>query len=275
MHSRSDSGPASIDTALSDFIQHRKLIYELTKREIVARYRGSMFGLAWSFFNPLLMLAVYTFVFSVIFEARWAGAGGTSDFSLLLFSGLIVHGIFAECVNRAPTLVTSNPSYVKKVVFPLDVLPYVSMGSALFHGVIAIMVLLAAQLFIKGALPWTAILVPFVLLPLAVMTVGMAWIAAALGVYIRDVVQVTGILTTVLLFLSPILYPISAVPESLRGWVRLNPLTYIVEQMRLVLNDGQVVDFHGLLSYTAVAVAVAACGYWLFQRLRPGFSDVM
>jgi lipopolysaccharide transport system permease protein len=157
--------------------RNRDLITALTKREVIGRYRGSVMGIAWSFFNPLLMLVIYTFVFSVVFKARW-GVGGEeskTDFAIILFVGMIVHGLFAECVNRAPALILSNVNYVKKVIFPLEILPWVAFGSALFHTVISIGVLLLAQLLISHQLPWTVILFPLVLLPLIFISMGFAW----------------------------------------------------------------------------------------------------
>jgi len=265
--------PAS---ALFSFLRHRKLIYQLAKREVISRYRGSVMGLAWSFFNPLLMLAVYTFVFSVVFNARWGGqAGHRGEFAIILFVGILVHGIFAECINRAPTLITSNSSYVKRVVFPLDTLPWVAMGAALFHALVSLIVLLVAQLFIRGVLPATVIYLPLVLFPLILFTMGLAWLLAALGVFIRDIGQMTGILTTILLFLAPVFYPVEALPVQIREWIYINPLTFIIEQSRDVLVWGVNPDLVGLGKYLLFAVFVALLGYACFQKMRRGFSDVI
>ncbi len=257
--------------------ENRKLILQLAKREVVGRYRGSFLGLVWSFLNPLLMLAVYTFVFSVIFRARWSSAPGDSksSFAIILFSGLIMHGVLAECVNRAPTLITSNASYVKKVVFPLDVLPVVAMGGALFHAGIALMILMLAKLAVDGHVPFTVLLFPLVAAPFALLVIGVAWVVAALGAYIRDIGQMTGIMTTAMLFLSPTFYPLTAVPEGLRALVHLNPLTFPVLQTRASLLGIGEFDWTGLAAYSVTAVAMAAFGYWFFQRMRAGFADVV
>jgi lipopolysaccharide transport system permease protein len=256
--------------------QNRHLIAQLTRREVISRYRGSVIGLAWSFFNPLLMLAVYTFFFSVVFRARWGGEGaGKAEFAAFLFSGIIVHSVFAECINRAPTLILSNANYVKRVVFPLEILPWVAMGSALFHAAVSLLVLLLAQVVLSHHLSLSALYFPVIMLPLVVMTMGIAWMLAAVGVFVRDIGQITAVLTTVLMFLSPVFYPISSMPERYRPWINSNPLTFIIEQSRNVLLLGGAPDWHGVAKYSLIATAVAAAGFWMFQKMRRGFADVL
>ena len=248
----------------------------MTHREVVGRYKGSVMGLLWSFMTPLLMLLIFTFVFSVVFAARW----GTEDeskshFALVLFAGLIVHALFAEVLTRAPSVVISNANYVKKVVFPLEVLPAITLGSALFHSLVSLVILLAAFLFFNGFLYWTAILTPLVLLPLAVFSLGTGWILASLGVFVRDIGQVTGVLATALLFLSPVFFPVSALPDFMQPWMHLNPLTFIIEQVREVLIWGRLPNWTGLLKYLAGAGGVAWLGFFWFQKTRKGFADVL
>ncbi|MFA7667951.1 MAG: ABC transporter permease [Burkholderiaceae bacterium] len=257
--------------------RNRQLILQMSKREVVGRYRGSVMGMAWSFFNPVLMLAVYTFVFSVVFKARW-GVGGEeskTQFAVVLFVGMIVHGLFAEVVNRAPGLILGNVNYVKKVVFPLEILTVVSMGAALFHGLVSLGVLLMAFALLNGHLYWTAILIPLVLLPLVILTLGFAWILASLGVFLRDVGQTIGIITTVMLFLAPVFYPLSALPEQLRPWIMANPLTFIIEQAREVLIRGHLPNWTGCGIYMLAATVIAWAGYAWFQKTRKGFADVL
>jgi lipopolysaccharide transport system permease protein len=255
---------------------HRTLTYQLAKREVVGRYRGSIAGLAWSFFNPLLMLAVYTFVFSVVFKARWGGVEGSKGgFAIVLFVGVLVHGVFAECLNRAPTLILANTNYVKRVMFPLEILPMVAMYSALFHAMVSLLVLLIAQMFVMGGVPWTAILLPLVLAPLVFTTVGVAWIFAAFGVYLRDIGQMTAIITTVALFLSPVFYPVTALPEKYRPLFMMNPLTFIIEQAREVMLWGRLPNWSGLALYLLSSLVVAWIGFWTFQKMRRGFADVL
>lgn len=249
----------------------------MSKREVVGRYRGSVMGLAWSFFNPVLMLIVYTFVFSVVFKARWGSGAQESkaDFAIILFVGMIVHGLFAECINRAPSLILSNVNYVKKVVFPLEILAWVAMGSALFHAFISFVVLMAAQAIINLTVPWTAIFFPVVILPLLMATMGFAWFLAATGVFVRDIGQVTGIITTVMLFLAPVFYPASALPKEYQALLLINPLTFVIEQAREVLIWGRLPDWVGLGVSLAVSLLIAWAGFGWFQKTRRGFADVL
>ena len=259
------------------FIRNRVLIVQMAKREVLGRYRGSIIGLGWSFFNPLLMLSVYTFFFSFVFKSRWGNVqeAGHADFAIVLFVGLIVHGLFAECINSAPALINSNVSYVKKVVFPLEVFPWIAMASALFHTGISVLVLLVLQLIIMGTLPWTAVLFPLVLIPLILVTLGFAWFLAATGVFVRDIGQTTGLITSVLLFVSPVFYPISTLPHKMQLIVMLNPLTLIIEESRKVLLFGKTPNWTALGVYSLVSVVVLWMGFWWFQKTRKGFADVL
>ena len=234
-------------------------------------------GLFWSLINPILMLAVYTFVFSVVFKAKW-GVGGEESkttFAVVLFVGLIVHGLLAEVLNRAPGLILSNVNYVKKVVFPLEILPIISLMAAFFHSAISLTVLLYAIIAINGSLPWTIVLIPIVLLPLVTLVLGCAWILASLGVFIRDIGQAMGFVTTVMLFTSPVFFPLSVMPEKYHPFILANPLTFIIEQSREVLIYGNLPNWFGLAAYMLIAVVVAWAGYGWFQKTRKGFADVL
>lgn len=257
--------------------RHRALIRQMVKREVIGRYRGSVLGLLWSFITPVLMLAVYTFVFSVVFRARWGeqGSGDKLEFALVLFAGLIVYGLFAECLNRAPSLITSNVNYVKKVIFPLDILPWVSLGSALFHAAISLAVLLIGLLLAGFGLSPTVFFLPLIWLPLVLLIQGLSWFLASLGVFVRDVGQLVGMAMTVLMFLSPIFYPASALPEQVRGWLFFNPLTLIIEQSREVIVWGRLPDGAALALYALIALLTAWLGYFWFQKTRKGFADVL
>jgi len=256
---------------------HRQLIKQMAWREVVGRYKGSVMGLLWSFINPVLMLAVYTFVFSVVFKAKWGVDGDESktSFALVLFVGLIMHGLLAEVLNRSPSLILSNVNYVKKVVFPLEILPMISIVAAIFHSVISLLVLLLVSVAINGYLPWTIILIPFVMLPLATLVIGLAWMLASIGVFIRDVGQTIGIITTVMLFMSPVFFPLSALPEKYHPFILANPLTFIIEQSRAVLIFGHLPNWSGLGIYMLIATVVAWLGYAWFQKTRKGFADVL
>lgn len=256
---------------------NRKLITQMVKREVIGRYKGSYIGLGWSFLNPIFMLMIYTFVFSVVFNARWGSDGEESktQFAVVLFVGLIIHSLFAEVVNRAPFLIQSNINYVKKVVFPLEVLPVVAMGATLFHIMVSLCVLLSVFLLLNGFLYWTVLVAPLVFLPLVLVTLGCTWFLASLGVYLRDVGQTIGIVTTVMLFMAPVFYPVSALSEDQQFFLLLNPLTFIIEQARAVLIFGKLPDWSGLSLYSGFSLMVAWGGYWWFQKTRKGFSDVL
>lgn len=263
---------------LPRFWANRSLIAQMIRREVVGRYRGSILGLLWSFLNPLFMLAVFTFVFSTVFKVRWGGGGeqaGTMAFAVILFAGLIVHGLFAEIAGRAPMLVVGNVNYVKKIIFPLEVLVVVTLGAALFHALISVLVLLIFQLIISGTLPLTALWLPMVLVPFALLLLGMGWILASLGVYLRDINQIIVPIITAMLFLSPVFFPASALPAAMQPYLFLNPLTLIIEQTREVLIFGRMPDFIALAIYTLVAIAIAAAGLFWFQKTRKGFADVL
>lgn len=256
--------------------RNRELIHASAKREVVGRYRGSILGLFWSFFNPLLMLVVYTFVFSEIFKARWGGGGDSkTEFALVLFAGLIVFNLFAECANRAPGLILSNPNYVKKIVFPLEILPFVGLLAALYHALISLIVWLVAYVVLYGVPHITVLYLPLVIGPFCLFIMGFTWLLASLGVYLRDVSQFIGVLTSVLMFISPIFYPATVLPEKYRKMFFLNPLTPVIEQTRDVLFWGNTPDFLLLSMYWVVTAAIAWLGFAWFQKTRKGFADVI
>jgi lipopolysaccharide transport system permease protein len=256
--------------------RHRELVWQLTRREVLGRYRGSLLGVAWAIGNPLLMLGVYTLVFGFIFRARWgADVDTTGEVALVLFCGLTVFGIFSEVVLRAPALIVGNPTYVKKVVFPVECLPWVLLGAALFHAIASLGVLLLAKLAVSGTLPWTVVFLPAVLLPLLLLALGLAWLLASLGVYLRDVGHLVNALVTVLLFVSPVFYPASGLPPLLRRVLLCNPITGVLENSRAVLLWGQRPDWLLLLPSAILGGLIAWLGWVWFDRTRSGFADVL
>jgi len=256
--------------------KNRSLIFVLIKREVIGRYKGSLFGILWSLINPICMLIVYTFVFSVVFNARWSGGSDSKvEFALVLFAGLIVFNLFAECFNRAPNLILANVNYVKKVVFPLEILPIVSLGTALFHALISYGVWLIAYIVFLGMPHSTIFLLPIVLIPLLIFTLGIGWLFCSLGVYIRDISQLVGMITTVLMFISPIFFPISALPEKFQIFVKLNPLAPVIEETRQVLFWGDLPDPYEYGLCLLVATLIACFGFYWFQKTRKGFADVI
>jgi lipopolysaccharide transport system permease protein len=269
--------PTSLLALGRSLIKHRQLILQMIKREVIGRYKGSVVGLAWSFFNPIFMLSVYTIVFSMIFKARWGDVGEENkiQFALILFAGIIVLNFFTEVVNRSPNLILSNINYVKKVVFPLEILPVVSIGAALFHALISFLVLIITFIGFNGFLNITALLVPIIFLPLMILLLGLSWILASLGVFLRDVGHTIGLLTTLLMFLSPVFYPISAVPSRLQPYILANPMSFIIEQIRLVIISGQFPNWIGMGIYMIIASLIMIIGFIWFQKTRKGFADVI
>ncbi len=272
-----DKHPSTPIALVSTLVRNRGLVRQLAWQEIAGRYRSSLLGVAWMAITPLLMLSVYTFVFAVVFQARWGttGSGDKAQFAVVLFAGLAVFTVLSECLNRAPGLIVSNANYVKRVVFPLELLPVIVLCGAVFHFMVSMLVWLVAAWILIGPPPPTAFLLPVVILPLAFGTLGASWGLAALGVYLRDVGQVVGVVVTGLLFLSPIFYPIEAVPEGARELIMLNPVGYVVEMARGVLVFGRLPDLMGFLASLLSSILVAWAGFWLFQKTRKGFADVL
>ncbi|WDF93388.1 ABC transporter permease [Aeromonas dhakensis] len=255
---------------------NRHLIITLIRREVTARYHGSIFGNLWALFTPLFMLAVYTFIFSVVFKARWSGGSDSrSEFALVLFAGLMVFNLFSECFNRAPRLILDNVNYVKKVVFPLDILPWVALGSAMINLVISFLVWITFYSIAFGMPSVTALLFPVVIFPLALLIMGVSWALAAMGVYLRDLSQLVGVISTILMFLSPIFYPVEALPEEYRHWLNVNPLTPVIAQVRDVLYWGRLPSWELYGATLFVGIAVMYAGFTLFQKTRKGFADVL
>lgn len=255
---------------------HWSLVRELTRRDVLGRYRGASFGLLWTLISPFLMLMVYTFAFGTVMRGRWPQIeAGQTSFAIVLFAGLIVHGFFAECLNKSVGLITSNPNFVKRVIFPLEILPWPMVLSALFHTLTNLAVFVALRLLMDGQIAATTLLFPLVLLPLVLLTLGVAWLMAAAGVYFRDVGQVVGVLSMAMLFLSSAMMPVESVPEQYRWVFQANPLTFIIDQARNVLLWERMPDWSGLAWYGAGALLAFYAGYAAFAATRRGFADVL
>lgn len=253
----------------------RDVFWELTRRDIEGRYSGSFLGLLWSFFNPLLMLAVYTLAFRVFLGMRWPNLDSGVGFSLMIFCGMIVHSLLAECIMRAPGVIVSQSNLVKRVVFPLAILPCVMVASSIFNALLSLLVLLIFVLISQHTLHMTILYLPLLYLPYVLLLCGVSWLMASLGVFVRDVAQIGGVISSILMFLSPVFYPASSLREPYRDWIAFNPLTLMIEQTRKVVLFGQQPDWHALGIYTLIAVAVSSFGYSWFQRTRDGFADVL
>lgn len=258
-------------------IHSRSLLWQFARRDVLGRYRGSLLGLTWSFLTPLLMLAVYSFVFVGVFRASWPGTpkGSGVEFALQVFAGLLVFNLFAEVTGRAPNLVVEQPNLVKKVIFPVELLAWVTVLSGLFHLLISAGTLLVVLLIARGGLPITALALPLVLLPFLPMLLGLGWFLSAIGVFVRDVSPVMNMIVSLIMFLSPVFYSVSSLDPEIQFWMNLNPLTLIIEQVRAVLLLGHWPAWGALGMYGLVACVFAVLGGTFFQLTRKGFADVL
>ncbi|MEW9625038.1 ABC transporter permease [Rhodanobacter geophilus] len=264
------------ESPFAALMRNKSLVWELTKREVLGRYRGASFGMAWSVISPFLMLSVYAFAFGTVLKSRWPHqTGGEHSYAVILFVGLIVHGFFAECVSRASTLIVGNSNFVKRVVFPLDVLPWPMIFSALFHALLNAVVLVVLMLVLEHRLHPTLLFLPLILAPLVLFTLGVSWLLASLGVYFRDISQVMPVIVTAMLFLSSAIVPVSILPPPIQTLFYLNPLTFFIDQARLVVLAGGLPNWTALAFATVGGVLVAWLGHAWFMATRRGFADVL
>lgn len=260
------------------FWRHRGLFAQMLRRNISSRYRGSVLGLVWSFVHPLMMMAVYTFVFGIVFKARWGMEAldeNRAAFPLIMFCGLTVFNLFSESLSNSGNLIVNHTSFVKKVVFPLELLPVCTVATAFFFGAAWFSLLLLGACFFLQSLSWTICLLPLTLVPLLLLTTGISFIIAALGVYLRDVPQLVGVTTQVLFFMTPIFYPVSLVPPHLRWLLYLNPLTSLVEETRKLFLYGQEPDYLVCLWLFLFSLLVFQIGFVCFNKMKKGFADVL
>jgi lipopolysaccharide transport system permease protein len=257
---------------------HRELIWDLTRRELSQRYRGSFLGALWSLVIPLVMLLIYTFVFGVVFKARWQDLNQDlppQEFALILFSGLAAFNVFSEVVNQAPNLIVTHPNYVKKVIFPLEILPIVTLLVALVNSLIMVVLILVGTLIIRGTISGTIYLLPLAYLPLIFLSLALSWFLSSLGVYIRDIGQGISVFVQVLFFLSPIFYPLEAVPGRLRIILGASPLSTIVDGFRSVLLLGNPLPWAAWALWTLFTLLAAWLAFIWFAKTKKGFADVL
>jgi lipopolysaccharide transport system permease protein len=262
---------------LGRLTEQRELLWRLAQRDVEQRYRGSYLGILWALLNPLATLAVYTLVFGVVFKASWSVSetDGLVTFAIAVFTGMTAYSVLSESLVRAPGLVTASSNYVKRVVFPLEILPVTVVYTAVFHSLISVGIITVSLLLTTGTVPWTVLFLPLVYVPLVGLTLGLCWFTAALGVFVRDLGNATTVFVQLLFFLTPIVYPLSSVPAALRPLLRLNPLTPIVQDFRRVLLMGLPPDWPWFIACTALSAVVALAGYACFMSLRPAFADVI
>lgn len=276
MHAPASRPSVSLGALFAAATGHASLLWQFSRRELAGRYRGSLLGFGWAVVNPLLLLAVYTFVFSVVFALRWDGPiQDRAGFALVIYTGMIVHAFFAECLTRAPTLIVDHRNLVKRVVFPLQMLPWSVLLVAAFHYAVGVLLVAAALLVRSGAIPASAIALPALWVPQALLALGIAYGFAALGVYLRDLAQLAGFIALTLLFMSPVFYPVSAVPPAWRFLLDVNPLAALIEATRGALLYGRWPSPALLVTLWLLGLAVAWLGFYGFQRTRRGFADVL
>ncbi len=269
--------PLNPATLIKQVLKHRHLTWQLTKRQVIGRYKGSYLGIGWSFLYPLLMLVAYTFIFSVVFKARWNMSLEESkvEFALTLFCGLIAYQLFSENVTRAPGLILEHPNYVKKVIFPLEILPLTVLGASLIHSLISVVILLLGTTLLMGKLSASIVYLPLILLPLLLLSLGLSWVLASLGVFIRDLQHLVSVVIQLLLFMSPIFYPVTALPEAFRPWMLANPLSSFIDNFRRVLLWDLAPDWQWWSWGTLLTGLFALTGYWWFKKTEKAFADVI
>lgn len=253
------------------------LIISLTKREISARYKGSLLGIGWSFFAPILMMGVFTFVFGEVFASRWPGSSnpGGISYAAALFAGLTLFTFFSDCISRAPNSLLENPNYIKKVVFPIEIIPIIGVLTSAFQMACSYTILLILIAFSEWSITIHALWLPLIIVPFMMLTLGLYWAISALGVFIRDIGQIISPLLTALMFLSPVLYDLTKLEEKF-GWIlKLNPVTTPVQESRKVLIYATSPDLKTLAAYTACSIIIYCSGKSLFKKLRAGFADVV
>lgn len=256
-------------------MKHAGLIAELVRREFAGRYQGSLGGILWALIHPLFLLSIYTLVFGVVLKTRWSGGGGTFGYALYIFAGLIIFNAFSECLIKAPAMIVGNQNFVKKVVFPLEILPLVSAIVALLHAAIGVVVWLLCYVVLLGMPKLTAVLLPLIFIAMLPLLLGIGWIFSALGVMLRDTGQIVGIISHVLLFITPIFYSAENIPELLRSILILNPLTLLVGWIRDLLLIGVLPGIAEVSVYMVSSLAFACGALYFFRRVRPMFADLL
>jgi lipopolysaccharide transport system permease protein len=254
---------------------NRHLLKTLVVRDIHAKYRETIFGYWWLVIYPVLMLSTYSFIFGGIFQSRWLNQGGMSDFVAMLYCGLIIFGIFSDAITRSTTIIRSQANFVKKIIFPLEILPLVIVGSAVYSALVSLGLLVLLLLVTKFSIPLTAVFIPLIFIPFIILVAGLTWLLASLGVFFPDMTQLVSVSTTILLFLSPVFFPLESVPALIEPFMMFNPLTFPIVELRNILLLAQQPDWYGIFIYSVVALVVASVGLWLFQNTRSAFSDVI
>jgi lipopolysaccharide transport system permease protein len=260
---------------LRELPRHFDLISSLARREIAARYKGSVLGIVWAVLTPVVTIAMFTLIFAGLFGARFGAGGSVWEFALYLFCGLLPWGAFQEAVQASSQKIVSQANLVKRVVFPLEILPVAQSLASLATQLFGTIALLIMALIIQRTLHPTILWLPVLILPQLLVTFGAAWLVASLGVFLRDIVQGIALLLMVWMYLTPIIYPETIVPQHLRPYINANPFTYLIRSYRNIMLDGRAPDWRGLAYFTGFGLIVFIFGYWWFARTRKNFADVI
>ena len=266
--------------SLGSITKNRELIKVLVRRDITGRYKGSSLGILWSVINPLTMLVVYTYVFSSIFNSRWGGAlsqetQSPGEFAIRLFTGLIVFNVFAECIIKAPTLITNNANYVKKIIFPIEILGIVTTTGALYNAMIGTVMILIAKLALGQGISIVILYLPILWIAYTLMLTGFCWTLATIGVIFRDSAQITTSLVNVMMFLSPVFYPTTAIPENVRWLTNANPIGYVIMETRNILLSNSEPDIWLLSKFIMASIVIGEAGLWIIKRNQHKFGDML
>lgn len=259
----------------ADLLQHRDLLWQFTVRNVEVRHRGSYLGVVWSVFNPLLMLALYVLVFGYIFGGSFGRGESRLDYGLGIFLGLSLFHFASEVLSTSPGVIVGNPNFVKKVVFPLEILPAANVGAALFHLAISLGLAVAGVLLLGPGLALSALWLPLIILPLVLICLGINWLFAALGVFLRDIAQLMQLISMALMFASAVFYPISKIPEPAWTFMRFNPILLAIELARDAVLWHQPINLNHLGYLYAFGLMACFAGYAVFRRLKPAFADVL
>ena len=252
-----------------------ELVLSLARRDLISRYKGSALGVVWAVVTPMVMIAIFTFIFANIFGARFGPSSSAWDYALYLFCGLLPWTMFQETLQRATTTIVSHANLVKRVLFPLEALPVALTLSSLANQMLGTIALIVATLILRKTLPITIFWLPLLLIPQTLLTVGAAWLIASLGVFLRDLAQGIGLVLLAWMYLTPIIYPESVVPDRYRGLLNLNPFTPLVRSYRQIMLEGYGPDWMGLAYFSIFSFVMFCVGYWWFARTRKNFADVI
>jgi lipopolysaccharide transport system permease protein len=263
-----------------DIWRHRELAWQFAVREIELRHRGSRLGAIWALVNPLSMLVLYWFIFGKIFGSKFGVLPGETeyDFVLAMFFGLAMFQVFSETLGWGPIVIASNPNFVKKVVFPLEVLPVAKVGDAAYHLCVSLGLVLVASLFGSTGISWGVLWLPVLVFPLLLIALGIAWALSAIGVFVRDITQLTPLIATALQFASAVMFaPAKIVNQAPQAWVflRFNPLLQILDLGRRVILWHQPMPWPQLAYVYAFGVVTLVLGYACFMLLRRSFAEVI